>query len=395
MRITGAVLETLGTPTPFVQSQPLVIRELDLDEPGRNEIVVRIEAAGICHSDLSVVTGVRPRPIPMLLGHEAAGIVETLGLDVNDLTVGQRVVMSFLPRCEHCAACATNGRTPCEPGSVANAEGRLFDGAWRIHDGERLINHHLGVSAFANYAVVDRRSVVPVASDVPAQVAALMGCAVLTGGGAVINAGQVQSGETLLVVGLGGVGMAALLVGLAHEGVRVTGIDANAEKLVLAKELGAHDAYTPSEALELGVKADVVIEAVGRSVAFESAVALTAPGGRTVVVGLPAPDDLASFSPLRLVAEGRSVIGSYLGNCVPARDIPVFVDMWRAGRLPVERLVSSQIDLHDINAAFDVLERGDALRQVIVFGPSADSTQSTVRDITSAARSQIKGQTDE
>jgi alcohol dehydrogenase len=373
VRITGAVLETLGAPTPFSESRPLVVRELELDEPGRNEIVVRIEAAGICHSDLSVVTGVRPRPVPMLLGHEAAGIVETLGHDVNDLTVGQRVIMSFLPRCEHCGACATEGKTPCELGSVANAEGRLFDGSWRIHDGGQIINHHLGVSAFANYAVVDRRSVVPVASDVPAQVAALMGCAVLTGGGAVINAGRVQSGETLLVVGLGGVGMAALLVGLAHEGVRVIGVDANAEKLVLAKELGAHDAYSPREALELGVKADVVVEAVGRSVAFESAVAMTAPGGRTVVVGLPAPNDLASFSPLRLVAEGRSVIGS-----VPARDIPIFVEMWRAGHLPVERLVSSLIDLNDINAAFDALERGDALRQVIVFGPSTslDSTNS-------------------
>jgi alcohol dehydrogenase len=307
----------------------------------------------------------------MLLGHEAAGIIEKLGHDVNDLTVGQRVIMSFLPRCEQCDACASNGKTPCEPGSVANNEGRLFDGARRIHDGERTVNHHLGVSGFANYAVVDRRSVVPVASDVPAEVAALMGCAVLTGGGAVINAGRVQPGETLLVVGLGGVGMAALLVGLAHDDVRVIGVDANAEKLVLAKELGAHETYTPNEALELGVKADLVIEAVGRSVAFESAVSMTAPGGRTVVVGLPAPDDLARFSPLRLVAEGRSVIGSYLGNCVPARDIPLFVDMWRAGRLPIERLVSSHIRLSDINAAFDALERGDALRQVIVFDQSA------------------------
>jgi alcohol dehydrogenase len=225
--------------------------------------------------------------------------------------------------------------------------------------------------------VRERRSVVPVACDVPAQVAALMGCAVLTGGGAVLNAGRVQSGETMLVVGLGGVGMAALLVGVAHDDVRVIGVDSSAEKLVLAKSLGAHETYTPTEALELGVKADLVIEAVGRAVAFESAVSMTAPGGRTVVVGLPAPDDLASISPLRLVAEGRSVIGSYLGNCVPARDIPVFVDMWRAGRLAIERLVSSQINLHDINAAFDALDRGEALRQVIVFDQSAPPTTTT------------------
>lgn len=367
MRIRGAVLEMLGATRPYVESQPVVVRELELDEPGEHEVLVRIEAAGVCHSDLSVVSGVRPRPVPMLLGHEAAGIVERVGALVEDLAVGQRVVMSFLPRCEQCAACATGGRTPCERGSLANAEGRLFEGAWRIHDGERRINHHLGVSGFADYAVVDRRSLVAVADDVPAQVAALMGCAVLTGGGAVINAGRVRAGETLVVVGLGGVGMAALLVGLAHDDVRVIGVDANPDKLALATELGAHVTYTPADAQAAGVKGDLVVDAVGRAVAFETAIALTAAGGRTVTVGLPAPDDLASVSPLLLVAEGRTIIGSYLGSCVPARDIPVFVNLWRAGRLPIERLVSSVVTLDDLNGAFDALERGEALRQVITF----------------------------
>jgi alcohol dehydrogenase len=367
MKIHGAVLEVLGAPRPYADSTPVVVRELDLDEPGEHELLVRIEAAGVCHSDLSVVTGARPRPLPMLLGHEAAGIVEKVGALVSDVEVGQRVIMSFLPRCEECASCASDGRTPCEPGSIANAEGRLFDGARRIHDGDRVVNHHLGVSGFADHAVVDRRSVVAVASDVPAQVAALMGCAVLTGGGAVINAGRVQAGETLAVVGLGGVGMAALLVGLAHDGVRVIGIDANVDKLALASSLGAHETYVPADAVVAGVKGNLVVEAVGRAVAFESAIALTAPGGRTVTVGLPAPDDLASVSPLRLVAEGRTIIGSYLGNCVPSRDIPIFVDLWRAGRLPIERLVSSVITLDDLNTAFDALESGEALRQVITF----------------------------
>jgi len=367
MKISGAVLEVVGAPGPYVDSKPVVVRELELDEPGEHELLVRIEAAGVCHSDLSVVSGVRPRPVPMLLGHEAAGIVEKLGGLVDDLHVGQRVVMSFLPRCEQCASCASGGRTPCEPGSIANAEGRLFSGARRIHDAKRLINHHMGVSGFADYAVVDRRSVVAVANDVPASVAALMGCAVLTGGGAVINAGRVRAGETLVVVGLGGVGMAALLVGLAHDGVRVIGVDANVEKLALARSLGAHETYVPADAASSGVKGDLVVDAVGRAVAFESAVALTAPGGRTVTVGLPAPDDLASVSPLLLVAQGRTIIGSYLGNCVPSRDVPIFVDMWRGGRLPVERLVSSEIKLSDVNTAFDALERGGALRQVITF----------------------------
>jgi alcohol dehydrogenase len=377
MKISGAVLEVIGAPGLYVDSQPVVVRELELDDPGENELLVRIEAAGVCHSDLSVVTGVRPRPVPMLLGHEAAGIVEKVGRLVSDIRVGQRVIMTFMPRCEACASCASDGRTPCELGSIANAEGRLFDGARRIHDGQRLVNHHLGVSGFADHAVVDRRSVVAVADDVPAQVAALMGCAVLTGGGAVINAGRVRAGETLVVVGLGGVGMAALLVGLAHDGVRVIGVDANDDKLALASSLGAHETYAPAAAATSGVKGNLVVDAVGRAIAFESAVALTAPGGRTVTVGLPAPDDLASISPLLLVAEGRTIIGSYLGNCVPLRDIPLFVDMWRTGRLPIERLVSSVITLSDVNAAFDALESGEALRQVITFDEPMTMPHST------------------
>jgi alcohol dehydrogenase len=366
MKITGAVLESMGASSPYAQSQPVVIRELELDEPGPHELLVRIEAAGVCHSDLSVVNGVRPRAVPLLLGHEAAGIVEALGADVTDLALGDRVVMTFLPRCEQCASCASDGRTPCERGSAANGAGRLLDGAKRIHDGDRVIDHHLGVSGFATHSVVDRRSVVPVAADVPPSVAALMGCAVLTGGGAVVNAARVVSGETVVVVGLGGVGMAAVLVALALDDVRVIGVDANLDKLEQALALGVEAAYTPADATAAGVRAEVVIEAVGRAVAFETALALTAPGGRTVTVGLPAPDDLATISPLTLVAEGRTVIGSYLGSSIPARDIPRFIDLWREGRLPVEKLVSSEIHLSDINAAFDSLARGEAIRQVIL-----------------------------
>lgn len=367
MKITGAVLETLGAKSPFALTRPVVVQDLDLDEPGPNEILVRIEAAGICHSDLSVVTGVRPRAVPLLLGHEAAGIVEQLGDSVTDLVVGQRVAMTFLPRCGDCSSCASDGRTPCKNGSAANSQGQLLDGAKRIHDGARTIDHHLGVSGFATYAVVDRRSVVALPPDVPARIGALMGCAVLTGGGAVINAARVQPGETLLVVGLGGVGMAAVLVGLALDNVRVVGVDTNEDKLAQAIEIGAHSVFTPQHALEQGIKAEVVIEAVGSARAFEGALSMTSPGGRTVTVGLPSPDDLASISPLRLVAEGRTVIGSYMGNSIPSRDIPIFIDLWRSGRLPVERLVTSEIRLDDINAAFDTLASGQAIRQVISF----------------------------
>ncbi|WP_304112458.1 alcohol dehydrogenase catalytic domain-containing protein [Mycolicibacterium bacteremicum] len=364
MLIRGAVLETIGASRPYAASQPLTVTELDLGEPGDGELLVRIEAAGLCHSDLSVVDGNRVRPIPMLLGHEAAGVVEKVG-GSSDLAVGRRVVMTFLPRCGQCSACATDGLAPCIPGSAANGAGTLLSGAVRLaRPDARPVLHHLGVSGFATHAVVDRRSVVPVDDDVPAVVASLLGCAVLTGGGAVLNAGRPQPGQTVAVVGMGGVGMAAMLTALAHDDVRVVAVDRLPDKLALARELGAHAVATPDAA---DIKAEVVIEAVGHAGALETAIGLTAPGGRTITVGLPAPDARITLSPLSLVAEGRTLIGSYLGSAVPARDIPRFVELWRAGRLPVEKLVSATLTLEEINAGMDALADGRAVRQIIEF----------------------------
>ncbi|WP_280256757.1 alcohol dehydrogenase catalytic domain-containing protein [Nocardia wallacei] len=369
MRIRGAVLERIGDRSPYAESKPLVVDELDLGAPGPGELLVRIEAAGLCHSDLSVVDGNRVRPVPMLLGHEAAGRVEQAGSG-TDLENGQRVVMTFLPRCGNCAGCATGGRTPCVPGSAANNSGELLTGGRRLRRRGEPVHHHLGVSGFATHAVVDRRSVVPVDDDVPPEVAAVLGCAVLTGGGALLNSARPGPGDRIMVVGLGGVGMAAVLVAasLREElGSTVIAVDTLPEKLALATDLGADQVFTPAELAERDVRADVVVEAAGNVRAFETAVAATAPGGATVTVGLPNPEARASISPLGLVAQGRSIVGSYLGSAVPERDIPEYIGMWREGRLPVERLVSARIRLEDINAAMDELAAGHGLRQVIVF----------------------------
>lgn len=366
MRIRGAVLERIADPAPFAESRPITVCELDLAAPGPGELLVRIEAAGLCHSDLSVVDGNRVRPVPMLLGHEAAGIVESVGAGVDDVAPGQRVVMTFLPRCGECAGCASNGRTPCGPGSVANNAGELLGGGRRLRRDGAEVHHHLGVSGFATHAVVDRRSVVPVDADVPPEVAAVLGCAVLTGGGALLNAAKPGAGDSIMVVGLGGVGMAAVLVAVSLGLGEVIAVDTVPEKLALATEFGATAVYAPSELA--GVTADVVIEAAGNVRAFETAVAATAPGGVTVTVGLPAPDATATISPLTLVAQGRTIIGSYLGSAVPERDIPEYVRRWRAGTLPLDRLVSARIGLDQVNEAMDELAAGAALRQVIVFG---------------------------
>ncbi|MGK2887828.1 MAG: alcohol dehydrogenase catalytic domain-containing protein [Rhodococcus sp. (in: high G+C Gram-positive bacteria)] len=367
MKIRGAVLENIGSSRPYAQSRPLTVSELDLAPPGDGELLIRIEAAGLCHSDLSVVDGNRIRPVPMLLGHEAAGRVESVGAGVDDIAVGARVVMTFLPRCGDCAGCRTDGRMPCVTGSSTNNEGTLLGGGVRLTRDGVEIKHHLGVSGFATHAVVDRKSVVPVDDDIPADIAAVLGCAVLTGGGAVLNAGQPKPGQSVMVIGLGGVGMAAILTAVSVGAGEVIGVDGVPDKLIAARELGATQTFSPTERQELAVKADVVIEAAGNARAFEAAVAATAPGGVTVTVGLPAPDARSSISPLGLVAEARTIIGSYLGSAVPARDIPKYAQMWREGRVPVEKLISSRIGLDEINRGLDELADGNAIRQVIIF----------------------------
>lgn len=367
MKIRGAVLETIGAERPYVASKPIRISELELADPGPSELLLKVEAAGVCHSDLSVVDGSRVRPVPMLLGHEATGRVEKVGAAVGNVKVGDRVVLAFLPRCGECEACATNGIMPCSKGSASNEVGELLGGGRRLERDGQPIQHHLGVSGFATHAVVDHRSVTRVDDDVPPDIAAVLGCAVLTGGGAVINAGKPKPGQTMAVVGLGGVGMAALMTGLAQEGVTVIGVDGMSAKLELARKLGAAEAYTPQEALERRVRADVVIEAAGNARAFETAVEMTAPGGRVVTVGLPAPDARSSISPLQLVAQAKTIIGSYLGSAVPSRDIPQFAQWWREGKLPVEELISAHIGLESINEAMDALADRTAVRQIIVF----------------------------
>lgn len=367
IQIRGAVLDAIGAPRPYAASRPITVSELSLRNPGPGEVQVRIEAAGICHSDLSVVDGNRPRPIPMLLGHEAAGIVTRLGTGVTDIVVGDRVVMTFLPRCGSCAACATQGFLPCTAGSLSNGNGTLLGGGRRLSRDGHEVNHHLGVSAFADHATVDRRSVVRVDPDVPSTIAALLGCAVLTGGGAVINAGRAQPHHTVAVVGLGGVGMAAVMTAAAIGVSAVYGIDLVQSKRDLACEVGADSAMTPADAIDNGVRADIVIEAVGNSRGFDTAIELVAPGGKIVSVGLGAPDSTYSIPALRLVSEGLTVMGSYLGSAVPERDIPRFAEMWRNGVLPLERLVSDIIPLDRINEAMDALADASALRQIIRF----------------------------
>lgn len=368
MRFVGAVLNTIGADQPWADSRPIQVRELELDDPGRGEVLVRMESAGVCHSDLSRVSGVRECAVPMLLGHEGAGIIEAVGPDCDDLRVGQKVTMTFMPRCGQCEQCLAPGWALCAQGTRANALGEMLGGGRRIHMDGAPIDHHGGVSAFAEFAVVDRHSLVVIPNEVPSDIAALLGCAILTGGGAVRNAAKLKPGETLAIVGVGGVGLAALLVARAIGITDITAIDMLDSKLVLAvEEYGATVGVTPAEAVERGLKFDAVIECAGNPRALESAIALTKPGGRTVTVGLPHPDALVQFSPLALVTDARSVIGSYMGSGIPEDDVLEYAHLYLEGRLPIEKLISGSIRLDQVNEAMDILQGGSVVRQMIDF----------------------------
>jgi alcohol dehydrogenase len=370
MKITAAVLDKIGAPRPFAETKPLRLAELELAAPRPGELLVKIDAAGLCHSDLSVVNGDRPRPTPMALGHEAAATVLEVGDAEGRFQVGDRVVLAFLPACGACADCGSGHGYLCAPAAAANGAGRLLRGGHRLREDSQEIFHHLGVSAFATHAVIDQRSAVKVDSDIPPEIAALFGCAVLTGVGAVLNTAQARAGESVAVYGLGGVGLSAILGARVAGAQPIIAVDPVAAKRDLALELGAAIAVDPADAHEAivsatGGGADVVIETAGKASVLAAAYKATRRGGRTVSVGLPPPSEMLSIPAVSLVGDAKTLMGSYMGSSIPARDVPRYIALWRAGRLPVERLLTSVSPLSDINQLLDDLASGAAIRQIV------------------------------
>jgi Zn-dependent alcohol dehydrogenase len=373
----AAVLRQMGLPAPYVASRPLAIETLQLAPPADGELLIKVRAAGLCHSDLSVIDGSRPRVMPMVLGHEAAGVVEACGAGVTAFAPGDHVVFSFVPVCGHCDPCASGRAALCEPGAKANVAGTLLGGTQPFATGEGVaLHHHLGVSGFAERTVVSQRSAVKIAPDLPYEIAALFGCAVMTGVGAVVNTAQLRAGQSIAIFGLGGVGLAALLGAVAAGAYPVVAVDVNPAKLALAAGLGARHCIQAGKAVDVPaqIKAavnggvDIAIETVGHEQVLAEAYHATRRGGTTVTVGLPHPGRMLSLSAVSLVAEERTLKGSYMGSCVPSRDLPRFVALYQAGRLPVDRLLTHRLTLDEINAGFDRLARGQAVRQVILMG---------------------------
>ena len=375
MKSTSAVLRTARLPRPYTSSTPITFEDLELDDPGPGEIRVRIEAAGLCHSDLSVVNGDRVRPLPMALGHEAAGVVDALGDGVDDLSIGDHVVLVYVPSCGECEFCASNQPALCERGASSNGAGELLTGGRRLHttssDSSDDINHHLGVSAFAEYAVVHRSSTVKVVADLPFDVAALFGCAMATGYGAVVRTAGVRLGDSVIIIGLGGVGLSAVIAAHAVGAGEIMVVDPVEAKRQRALELGATVAASPDEAEGIvrgkwNGGADWVFEAVGAAPVMEQAFRLTKRGGTTVSMGLPHPDAVLTLPALAIIAESRTIKGSYMGSTRPQEDIPEMARLWGQGRLPVEKLISAHRPLSELNDALEALADGTAIRQIIL-----------------------------
>jgi alcohol dehydrogenase len=284
------------------------------------------------------------------------------------------VVLVVVPSCGQCNPCSEGRPALCEPAAAANAAGTLLSGARRIRHSGQPINHHLGCSAFAEYATVSRRSLVKIDADLPFDVAALFGCAVLTGVGAVVNTAQVRAGASVAVVGLGGVGLASLLAARAAGARHLVAVDLSADKLALATSLGASHVFAAGradvvEAIKQATAGgvDTAIEMAGSVAALELAYRITRRGGTTVTAGLPPPNATWSLSPVNLVGEERTIKGSYIGTCVPSRDLPRYIELYQRGLLPVNKLMSARLKLEEINLGFERLHDGEAVRQVVVF----------------------------
>ena len=373
MKMKAAILRTTSAQRPFSVSKPLSIEEVELDPPKRGEVLIKIKAVGLCHSDLVAITGERAKPMPIVIGHEAAGIVEEIGQDVQGFAVGDHVVPSYVASCGRCEMCSVGRPALCEPATIANANAVLKDGTTRLRQGSTRIHHHSGVAGFAEYSVIPEEALVKIDKSVPFEHAALFGCGVVTGVGSVINTAQAKPGQFIAVVGLGGVGLSAVLAALAIGSGKVLALDLSEEKLAFARELGVHHALNAGDAdVQAQISAltgggvHIAIETAGSNRALQMAYDITRRGGTTIVAGMPGPEAEITLSHLKIAAEERSIKGSYMGSCVAKRDIPRYLNMFQNGSLPVDKLMTRSIGFDDLNAAMDRLADAKTIREVLV-----------------------------
>jgi NDMA-dependent alcohol dehydrogenase len=354
----------------YAPHTPLSIEQLELDEPREGEVLVRIASAGVCHSDYHVMKGEWNPPLPMVLGHEGAGVVEKVGPGVTLSKPGDHVILNFRPNCGWCKFC-TNGR-PVLCNGADTARWFMFDGSVRLHNGSTDIHHFARVACFSEYAVVPQSATVPVRKDMPLDKACLIGCSVMTGVGAVVNTAKVVPGSTVLVIGCGGIGLNIIQGAKLAGAGRVIAVDMLENKLAYAREFGATDVIdastgsTVEKVLDMtdgGV--DYAFEAIGFSKTIEQAYEATGPGGVTCVVGMAPENDLMTISALSLPRTEKTLVGSWYGGARPFVDLPKMVDLYMDGRLKVDELISRTYPLKEINTAYDALAAGEVARSIL------------------------------
>jgi Zn-dependent alcohol dehydrogenase len=362
----GVVLEATGG--------PLVVCDLDLAPPRAGEVLVRLRASGVCHSDWNAVDGTAENPCPCVLGHEGAGVVEAVGDGVKRVSAGDHVALSWAPSCGECDECRRDLPQLCSRMWPAMGTGGLLDGTPRLsRDGEAVF-HYSFLSTFAEACVVPERSCIPIPDDVPFDVAALVGCAVTTGVGAVWRTARVRPGDRVAVIGCGGVGLSALMASVAAGAEPVLAVDAAAGKLDAARAFGATDGVLwqgSPEATAVAVRdasgggVDYAIEATGRPEAMEAAFLSTRPRGAAVLIGIPRSDAVLSLPAGTIPRMERRVLGSIYGSSKPERDFPHTLSLYRSGRLPLDRLVSHRLPLEQAERGFELMHSGEATRVVL------------------------------
>ena len=370
----AAVIRDNKLAQPYKNSKPLSIEEIIISPPLENEVLVQVKGAGLCHSDLSVINGSRVMPLPLVIGHEGAGEVVEVGNAVKDIKIGDHVSFQFSPSCGRCRRCLEGRPQVCELAAATKGKGQLMSGGSRLSDLDgNMLNHHTGVSCMSQYSVVDRGSVVVIDKSVNIQDAALFGCAVMTGVGAVINTARIRPGDSVAIIGLGGVGLNGIIGAKLGGAETVIAVDIDPSKFIRAKELGATHCFdsrnndTIEEIRELtkgGV--DFAIDLAGVIPAMNTAYELIRYGGTVVTAGLSPINTQFSFNHSDLVAQEKSILGSYMGSCVPVRDVPRFLNLFQQGRLPVDKLIDGKITFDDLNEGFDKLSNGEVVRQILM-----------------------------
>ena len=354
--------------------RPVEILEVELAGPKEGEVLVRIAACGVCHSDLHVVDGHLLEPLPLVLGHEAAGAVEEVGPGVENLDPGDHVVLALVPSCEECDECRRGRPNFCVLGARMAAEGTLADGTSRLSLNGTTLHHFNSISSFAGHAVVPESAAVRIRRDVPLDAAALVGCSVLTGYGAVVNTAGVEEGASVAVWGCGGVGANVVQGARLAGAAKIVAVDTRAEKLELARSLGATDVVQAADGVDAaaavkdltGGGPDYAFEAIGSERAIQEAWKATRAGGTVVVVGIMPRGSSLTIDPWQFMSE-KTLKGTFLGSARIREDVPRLVDLYHAGELELDRLVSRKLPLAELPEAFDRLRAGDVVRQVVVF----------------------------